>query len=451
MKKLTIGFIALCATLNAVGQNNVWSLEQCVTYAIENNIDVKKSNIDIENSKIGVAQSKLDYIPSLGVNMSHQTSFGRSLDPTTYNFIDNQTVNTLNGGASLQTTVFAGMTKLHNLAKSKLNLEAIISQNSELKNNIILSVASAFLQVLYTKEQVENSKAQLELLQTQLERTIKLVDAGSLPLGSRLELESQMAQENYNLVNYQNQKDIAFLNLKQLLEIRKMDDFDIVAPDLTHFVELPLSSVDSTYENSLELPQIEYAKLSHLIANEEVSLSKAKFYPTLSFGANYGSTWSDARKRTTLGTDGTPIQNKYPFFAQLGDNATASLQMSLNIPIFNSLKAANGLKTAKWNQQKAKLSILSAENKLYKEVQQAYADASAAKQRYVSATSAVTSTQKSFTYAEQKFSAGAINSVEYSTAQKNYIIAIASQTQAKYEYILKSKVLDFYNGIPITL
>lgn len=448
MKKIILLALALCCNY-AIGQT--WSLENCIYHALENNIQVKQSMIDIENSRIGVTQAKLDYIPSLGASVAYSLNAGRSLDPTTYNFVNNQTVNTLNGGASLSTTVFAGMTKLHNLAKSKLDLESYFSQNEKLKNDITLSVASAFLQVLYAKEQVSNSQSQVELLVSQLDLTKKLVEAGSLALGSQLELESQLAQENYNLVSYKNQREIALLNLKQLLEIRNMPMFDIVAPDLSKYTETPIADFEATYKNSLFLPQIEISKLSHEKAKEDVSLAKAKFYPTLSLNANYGSTWSDARTKPQLSPDGQIIQTYYPFFNQLGDNASASVQLALNIPIFTSLRAQNGLRTAKWNRQKAELNILDAENKLYKEVQQAHADAIAAKEKYASATVAVTSSQKSFEYAQQKFSAGATTSVDYNTAKNNLIIALSAQTQAKYEYILKSKILDFYNGIPIVL
>lgn len=447
MKKLAV-LISLLSFSFAHAQQ--WTLESCIRYAIENNIQVKQSAIDIENSKIGVTQSKLDYIPSLGASVAHSINFGRSLDPTTYNFINNQTVNTLNGGVSLQTIAFAGMTKLHNLAKSKLNLQAYVAQNEKLKNDIALSVTAAFLQVLYTAEQVSNSQSQIELLTSQLAQTIKLVDAGSLPLGSRLELESQLAQENYNLTSYVNQSDLSILDLKQLLEIRDMPNFEIITPDLTELKTNPVADLESTYQKALSLPEIEYAKLSRDIAKEDVSLAKANFYPTLSMGANYGSTWSDARTKPQLTPDGV-IQTYYPFFSQLGDNASSSIQLSLNIPIFNSLKTQNNLKVAKWNRQKSELSIVNAENKLYKEIQQARADAIAAQQKYVSATASVTSSQKSFEYAQQKFSAGATTSVDYNTAKNNLIIATSAQTQAKYEFILKSKVLDFYNGIPITL
>lgn len=436
--------------LSSAAWGQQWGLEECIKYAIDNNIQVKQGDLDIENATTGVLQSKLDYIPSLGANATQSTSFGRSLDPTTYSFIDNETVANLNGGISLQTTAFAGMTKLHTLSKSKLNLQSYIANNEKLKNEITLSVTSAFLQVLYAKEQIGTSTSQIELLQIQLERTIKLVEAGSKPLGARLELESQLAQEQFNLVSYKNQLDVALLSLKQLLEIRQMPDFDIVVPDLSRFHKMPIADMDSTYSNALGLPQIRAAIIAHEISKEEVSLAKSKFYPTLNLSANYGSTWSDARTKPQINA-GQVIQTFYPFFSQLGDNASTSIQLSLNVPIFSSLRSQNNLKIAKRNEKRSMLEVTLIENRLYKEIQQAFVDATAAKQKYLSASTAVTSSQKSFEYAEQKFNAGATTVVDYNLAKNNLIIALSSQTQAKYEYILKSKILDFYNGIEITL
>lgn len=451
MKKLFLLIIIPLIAVSKVGAQSLWSIEQCITHAIDNNIQIKQATTDIEVSRLSNQQSKLAYIPSLSASVSQSTNWGRSLDPTTYNFINNQTVNNVNGGLSLGTTLFAGMQKLHTLKKSELNLISSIQSSQQIKNEITIAVAAAYLQVLYNKEQIRNSQSQIASVEQQVERTKMLVDAGSQPLGALLELQSQLAGENYTLVSTQNTFANSLLNLKQLLEIREQPEFDIVEPVIDTLTPGMIADMENTYQQALSLPQIELAKLKNDIAKHDVSLAKARMYPTLNFGLSYGSSWSDARQKPQLGTDGMPYYTAYPFFEQFKDNASTAMQFSLSIPIFNSLSAQHGIRIAKWQKSRTELGLTLAENQLYKEIQQAYTDAVGALEKYRSAQSSLTSANEAFTYAQQKFSAGATTSVDYTTAKNNQIIAQSMVVQAKYEYIFKVKILDFYGGQPITL
>lgn len=441
----------------SAAQAQQWDIEQCIRYAVENNIQVKQGQKAVEISRVDNLQTKLNYLPSLSASGNYNISFGRSLDPTTYNYISGEAVHNFSTSASLNTQLFGGMQKLHNLRRSEFSLLASIQDVERIKNEIIIAVTAAYLQVLYNKEQISVSENQLELLQSQLERTTKLVDAGSVPLGNRLELEAQMASEQYNLITYQNQRLTALLTLTQLLELRNVPEFDVVVPDTATYVKLiredgaNIARVDDVFEAALGLPQIELEKLRTKIAERDVSIARARYYPTLNFGASYGSSWSDARKKPQLNPDGSTYYSGYPFFDQLSDNASSALQFNMSIPIFNGLQTRNNVRKAKLSLQNADLSLRLAEDRLYKEIQQAWTDATGSLERFRSAQISVRSNEESFRYAETKFNAGATTVVEYNLAKNNLITAQSMMIQSRYDYIFKMKILDFYRGIEITL
>lgn len=429
-----------------------WSLERCITHAVEHNIQVKQGLSDVEMSRLSLSQSKWDYSPALSAGVSYSANFGRALDPTTYNFINDQTVNNVNGSISLSTQAFGGMRKLHALKKSELDLMASVKDVEKIKNEITISVAGAYLQILYNKEQIYNSENQIEILDEQIVRTKKLVDAGSLALGNLLELESQKATEQYNLVNYQGSYAMAVLNLTQLLELRGADDFDIESPSTDSLFTTPIvQTTDDIYDKALVLPQIEASKIRVDAAERSINIARARMYPTIDIGASFGSSYSDARQKPMLDETGQPYYSKYPFFDQVGDNASSAIQVSLGIPIFSGLTARRGVSTAKVQHLQSRLALALIENQLYKEIGQALTDAKASLGRYTSANASVTAAAESFQYAANKFAVGAVNSVDYNTAKNTLINAQSMRVQAKYEYIFKTKILDFYQGIPITL
>lgn len=446
----------LCvATTNPLRAGETWSIERCIQYAVEHNIQVKQGLNTVESARIESAQSKLNYLPNLNAGVGYNVSFGRSLDPTTYNYVSGESVHNASGSLSLSTTLFAGMQKMHQLRRTEFSLMASVQDVERIKDEIAVAVAGAYLQVLYNREQLIVSESQITTLESQIERTAKLVDAGALPIGDRLELESQLAMERYNLVNYRNQQMNAVLTLTQLLELRDVPDFEVEVPDSATLAGAldghDLLSVGEIYGVALGMPRIEAVKWQQKVAEQDVSLARARYYPTLSFGASYGSSWSNARLKPQLGPDGLPYYTKYPFFEQLDDNASSALQFSLSVPIFGGLATRNNVRKAKIAQRNAALNVQQAENQLYKEIQQAWTDASGAWERYRSAQSSVISNAESFRNTEQKFNAGGATAVDYNVAKNNLLAAQSLMLQARYEYIFKMKILDFYRGVDITL
>lgn len=450
-KSFCISLIGLCSIACVFG-SNPWDLEECINYAMNNNLQIRQLELDINLRELNVEQSKTNYIPTLGASAGYNANFGRALDPTTYQFVDNKTVNNFNAGIQLSSEIFAGMSKSHTLKQSKINLLGSLEGLEKAKNDIILSISAAYLQILYNKEQIQNSVNQVALLNEQIARTSKLVAAGSVTKGVLLDLQSQKATEEYNTVSYRNQHRISILNLAQLLDIRDEEYFDIKVPNVSSIVDTePTGYVYDIFEKALDLPEIRQADYATQAAKSSISLARAKLYPTLSFSASYGSSFSDARQRPMLDQTGQPYYDKYPFVNQMGDNASGGIGVSLNIPIFYGLSAQRGVKTAKIQYLQSEISLVQAKNQLYKEISQALADATSAFDRYRSAKASVVAAEESFRYAESKFSQGATNVVDYNMAKNNLITQTSMMVQAKWEYVFKVKILDFYSGKPITL
>lgn len=453
MKKILIfAAVAFCSFM-ANSQSGVWDIEKCINYAIDHNIQVKQASTNVELNKLEKQQAKFNYLPTLGASVGYGASFGRSLDPTTYNFIENTTVNNVNASASIGTQVFAGMSKLYALQKSGINLLASVQDVERIKNEITVSIAAAYLQILYNKEQISNSENQINVINEQIERTKKMVAAGSVPLGAQLELEAQAATERYNLVTYQNNHANSMLTLTQLLELKNAPNFDILIPDVSSIIEAPvIANVDEVNDQAQVLPEIRGSEFRLQASELDVKLAQARYYPTLNFNLNYGSSYSDVRQRPQLGPDGTSITyGAYPFLDQMSDNASTSLSFSMQIPIFNGLTTRRNVNAARLNVENSRNSLSLAKDKLYKEIQQAYTDATGALNRYHSAVASVKSSEESFHYAQERFANGAIPSIDYTTAQNNLLNAQSMMLQAKYEYVFRIKLLDFYKGVPITL
>ena len=461
---LFISFIMLfISQLNA--QKN-WTLQECIEYAHEHNIQVKQQKLSTEINETTLKESKLDALPSLNAGASHNFSYGRALDETTYEYTENQEVQSSNFSVNSSVTLFQGFQKWNRIKQNKFLLKSELANLEQLKNDISLNVASAYLQILFNKELVEVSQNQLEITQQQIERTQKLVEAGSLARGSLLEIKSQAANEELNLVNAQNQLETSFLNLTQLLELDSIGNFDIVRPDFSEIdKDLPLKSVDSIFSAAAEvLPRVESAEYNLEAKEKALDVAKGGLSPSLSLSFAYGSRYSSIRDKLTgyneetipigetvsgegvIATQRFPTYSDYAFSDQIQDNANTSIMLSLSIPIFNGLKANYSVDNARVSKLNAEYSLESTKNNLYKDIQSARSDALSAWKKYEAAKKTVKSMEESFKYTKQKFEVGLVNSVEYNTAKNNLTKAKSDLLQAKYEYIFKTRILDFYQG-----
>ena len=440
---LFLGTIIISAGFSANGQN-IWSLQKCIDYALENNIQIKQQEINTNYYENQVNQAKSNRLPNLNGQIGNDYSFGRSL--TYYNTYENVNSATVSGGVGTNFTIWNGFILNNEIKKQELDLQATMMDLQKAKDDIMLYIAGSYMEILFAEEVVLVDSAQLVVTQQQINRTQQLVDAGSLAKGSLLEIQAQLAREELQLVNDKNSVQLAYLNLYQLLELPIEESFRIEKPLLPEIkANLTMSNSFDVFNNAISTrPEIKAAQLRVESAQKQLDIAKGYRYPSLSFNANYYNLYNN--QYSYIGSD-----EKISFGDQLKNNSRSSASFNLSIPIFNRMQVKNGISNATLQISNYKYQLQTASNTLRKEIEQAYTNAYAALNRYVSTQKAVISMQEAFRYVEEKFNVGMVNSVDYSL-QKNQLTAAQSQLlQAKYEFIFRTKILDFYNGIPIEL
>jgi outer membrane protein len=440
--KLYIAAFAICLAGVSQAQQE-WDLQKCVNYALENNIRIRQQQTSTDYYDNELKQSKDNRLPSLSGSLSNSFNFGRSLqyDNTYADYNSNQT----GGSLSANVTLWNAMSIRKSIDMADFNLKASLEDLKKAKDDIILNVAAAYLQILFAQELVQVAEDQLAVTNLQIERTRKLVDAGSLAKGSLLEIEAQYAQEELNLVNQQNELQLSYLNLYQLLELPVSDQFQIVKPDL------PVISANRALLNSVEVfnnavqvrPEVKSAAFKLESYRKQVGLAKSSLYPTLSMGFDYYTSYNNKYEDME--------GSKIPFSDQLKNNERYGFGVNLSVPVFNKFQTRTQIKNAELQAMNQELELQNTKNVLRTEIEQAYTNALAALKKYIASNKAVESMKEAFRYTEEKFNVGMVNSVEYNQAKNNLTKATSDLAQAKYDYIFRSKILDFYNGIPIEL
>lgn len=449
MKKILvyIFFSLLSSQGLIISQQKVWSLEECIRYAIDNNIQIKQQIIQTEYQKNALALSKMKLLPTLNGSASHNYSFGRALDETTYEFSNNKTVQSNNFYLGGSLNIFNGLQNYNTIQKNNYLLLAGELDLQSIKDNISLNIALAYLQILLNNELVSATGSQLQITMQQIEKTKKMVDAGSLAKGNLLQIEAQAASEELQYINRKNQLDISYLNLTQLLELQTTDGFKIVTPDITLDTNTIITGrIDEIYSLSQGLrPEIKSAELNLAASEFDQRIALGARSPRISINHSFSTGFSDYARKPS-----DPLE-PYTFSQQVSDNINYGIGFSLTIPILNGYQVNKNISNSKLGVENSKYALEGTKKQLYKNIQQAFADAVAALKKYNASIKAVTSTEESFRYTEQKFNVGMVTPVDYNAAKTQLLNAQSDMSQAKYEYVFKTKVLDFYKGIPLNL
>lgn len=454
-RKLTL-IITLCLlSFGFVDAQEGWTLEQCIKYAFDNNIQIKQQLLNVQFNQNQLLQSKLTTLPSLNAAANHAYNFGLATNYKT-NQKESQSIQSTSFSLNSSVTLFNGLQLTNTRKQDRYNLLASVSDVEKVKNNIALTIASAFLQILYNEELVASTGRQVELSRLQVERTGVLVKAGSLPEGNLFEIEAQLASDELQLVNAQNQLDLSYLTLTQLLEIKQPEGFKIQKPNLEGLLEKMVTlAPGEVYQSALQsLPQIASANFKVSSAERGLSIAKGGMSPRLSLNGNYNSGtqyYLTDVYRLNTSTGQMELVKEDPFLDQLRNNASKTIALSLSIPIFNGWQVRNGISNAMISLDNARLSLENEKNILYKDIQQAYTDAIAAQKKLKASQKNLTALEESFRYAEQKLNLGLVTSYDYTNAKNKLSKAEADLLQAKYELIFKTKILEFYKGIPLSL
>jgi len=449
----------------------VWTLEDCISHALENNIQIKQQQLSTAVSKLQYNQSIAALFPSINASATHVYNNGQTVDMYTNSFAT-QTVQSNNFYLSGNVVLFSGLQLLNGLKQKQLDFLASKYDLEKMKNDISLTIATAYLQILYNSELLETSKSQYEISKQQLERTKTLFSVGTIAKGTLLQMEAQAAADELQVVTAQNQLDLAYLSLVQFLDLQSTQGFEIEKPALTlPDANVLLQQVDAIFNKAIAIqPDIKSAELKVRSAKKGLQSSWGMMSPTISLNASYGTGYSGASKNITNATIsgyqtigvtesnemvyGPTYQYTYEnvkFWDQLDKNLNSSVGLYLNIPIFNKWQTNTMIGTSKISVANAELVLQNTKNQLLKTIQQAYADARAALNRYNASLKTVEALTESFAYTQQKFDVGMVNSIDYNDAKNKLTKATSDLLQAKYEYVFRIKVLDFYQGNPLTL
>jgi outer membrane protein len=460
-------FLSLFVIVPVWAQNEALNLQQCIDRAWNNNLQLKQQRLSVDLAEQNLLQSKAARFPSLNASASHVYNFGRTIDIFTNDFAT-ESVQSNNFNVSSGVNLFSGFQVQNTIRQNRLELEAGKYDLDRSYNDIALLVASAYLQILFNTELVETVNNQLEITRLQVDRTQKLVEAGTLPRGSLLTIQAQLATEELQLVNAQNQLDLSYLNLRQILFLPENVQFAIVVPeiDIEPEDDNPYSPMQVYGVAVLEQPQVKSAELRIMSAERGLAVAKGSRSPMLALRGSYGTGYSGASfQRTDVITGAYPIgateagelvyapsfeTRVKPFNEQLSDNLNRSIGLFLTIPIFNNYQVKTGIGRSQINLENARLQNQIVREQLFQTIQQAHADATASLKRYNATQKNVTALQESFRYTEQRFNVGMVNSVEYNDTKNRLAAAESELLQSKYEYVFRMKILDFYLGEPLT-
>jgi len=458
-----------------------YSLQECVDIALEKNLGVKRSLYNMETFRINLLQSKAAFLPTLNGFSSYNKNYGRGLNPVT-NLYSNRNSTNIQVGANSSLMLFNGLRLQYALRASQRDVEASGKDFEKAKNDVIINVVTLYTNVIFNKELYENAKLQLNTSEQQLEVIKKQVLAGSLPKSSELNQEATVATNEMNLINQENVLNLSLLQLKQSMQLPSSTALDVVAPDLAAEDLVLEQTPDEIYAISLEsMPEIKSALLKVESAQMALRANKGNFYPRLTLNANATSNYSSLsdNQRTEIDETGTPtlstnplgmavvpgfpnvpvygilpptrvVASDYNEMEQLMDNLFRGFTFKLNIPVFNGLQTRSAVQRAAVQSEIALINKMETENTLRQTIESAFNDAQAASKSYNASLKQVNAREEAFRMNKQRFDIGALSQLEYQTSENDLFRAKSDLSRAKYNFIFKKKLLDFYQGKTIT-
>jgi outer membrane protein len=423
----------------------VWTLEDCIIYATKNNLQVRQSELELEINEKQKTEAVGRFAPAVNANAYHQFNYGQTIDPYTNTFASDW-VQSNNFSVGADWILFSGLRNVNNYKQSEYALKQAEESLENTKYDIALNVAGAYLQILFDRENLRIANAQAEITKEQVERTAKLVEAGTAPKANLLDVEAQLAQEELNIVDRENALSLSKLSLLQTLQLPGDSPIDVIAPDSIkpEALQLPPSPeviIQSAYDN---YPSLRVAEFQRLSAQSAFRNAQGAYSPTLALTGRLGTGYSGVRYQTDA--NGFPTTDVVPFGEQLDLNLNRTVGFNLSVPIFNRLGTSTMVGQAKIRMEQADVAIEQEKQRIRQTVEQAYADAKAAEKRYYSTEKSLKSLELSFEYAQKRFDVGAINAVDFNTAKTNLTRAQSQLVQAKYEYLFRITILEVYKG-----
>lgn len=432
-----------------------WTLEECVTYAVDNNLSIEQLELDLESSKLDKSDAIGALIPGINGNSGLNTSTGFSFNPTT-NAATNNTVNSFNAGVTAAVTLFDGLRNYRRVSLAKLNALATQYRLDDLKDDIQLNVANAYLAVVSNKETLKTIRAQYAVTEQDLQRTKELVDSGVVPRGDLLEIEATAANQEQQIINAESLVLISRVNLAQLLQINDYENFDVSDEEFNIPASTILeNSAKTIFDKALTFRNdIKFSELQVEAAETNLKIAKGAYLPTLGASFNYNTRYSDQSFIPDVEQSiiqGVPVSIIPSFGTQLSIFDGIFAGLNLNVPIFNGFSVRNNVKRNKIAVEQARIQLEQDKLNLESTIQQAYVDVKTFYKAYEAADKTLEARRTSYQYAKDRFDVGLMNAFDFSQAQSRLDNAEADVVRTKYEYIFRLKILEFFFGIPISL
>lgn len=429
MKKFLIS-TALLTTFAAAAQGQeVWSLDQCVEYAIAHNISVRQADLQVSQADLSVTSAKDAFLPNLSGQVNEGFNFGRGL--TADNTYANRNTSNFQWGVNLSVPLFNGLQDVRQLNVARAQMQQYLLEAEVAKDDVTLNVIAQYLQVLYSKEILQSAKTQLDYSSYEVERQRALLEAGKVAEANLYDAEALQAQDRLQVTTAENDVKVALVNLANLLQLKSADSFDIAPIEEEQpFIPGP----DIVYARALECNHsIQSARSSIKVAQENISLARAGYIPRLNFNASFGSSYYTV--------SGIPSD---PFGTQMRNNLSTYLGFSLNIPIFDGFSTRNNIRRARLSETSALLELERRETDLYKTIQLAYTQATGARDKYLTSQQTLEKTRLSFEATLEKYNLGRATPAEFEQAKNNLFKVEITSLQSHYEYLLRYRILRYY-------
>ena len=434
-------------TLCAQTPSKVWTLEECIDYTLEHNIEIKRQELGVDDSEIGLSESQWDYAPSLSAGSSYSISSGRVLDQTTYEFIENNVVGSSSASVSGSMQVFSGMRRHYALKKAKASMKASLADLESVRQDVEMNVTAAYLQILCDQENLASAKEIASMLESQMEKIQTMVELGRVTEADLLQIRSQHYAALNDVATAEGQCRLSRMELCQLLEIQDWESFAIEPIEADDYDEMQLfPSTDSiAIENR---PEYRSAEAGVEVARRNLQIARSSYYPTLSLSAGYGTSYSGARQKAVQNPDGTYCYEAYPFFRQYLDNGSSYLSLSLNIPLFSGMSTRNNVRRAKNASLDAQYALQTVRKQLSREYEQALIEYQTSCRQYETAREQLAYAEEAARMMTEKYNLGKTDFTSWNTAMTELAKAKYSLSKATYTSILKEIILNVLTNTP---
>ena len=445
-KKALITLITCLFFISARAQHQLWTFQQCLDTALQRNISINESRANNELNRINLDQSKASLYPYLSASGRDGVGLGRSLNPLTNQYVEKTTSSTT-FGISAGVTLFNGFQLTKTILQNKMNLDASKTDIDNVRNQVILNITTAYLQVLLDYELLDAAKSQVNATAAQVDQTEKQVKIGTVPESNLFTMRSQLATDNLSLVNAQSTLELAKVTLEQIMELPIIDSFDLKVPDFVEPALMMNKTNQEIYSKALTVqPQIAGASIRTNSALLGIKITEGARYPTLSLSSATSSNYVVSSRNGVAAT----VPQASPFFPQLWNNLGESIGLNLSIPIYSNRTIKSNIERAKVNAMLAQLNEKDLKLQLRTTIEQSYTDLKNSIKKYEATKDQIAAAELAYKNMEKKYKVGMATAIDYLIEKNAFYQAQSNGIQSKYDYIFKSKILDFYQGVPIT-